>query len=65
LTDELKSLQNAISISRQVYNDAVSRYNTTRTTFPANHFAEFCGFAEAPLLRVEKTSERAPARVPA
>ena len=65
LTEELKSLQHAMSLSREAYNDVLRVYNTMRTTFPANHFAEFCGFVEAPLLKVEKTPDRQPVRVPA
>jgi LemA protein len=65
LTDELKSLQNALSLSRQAYNDALTLYNTVRRTFPADHFADTFGFGEAPLLSIEKQSDRAPARVPA
>jgi LemA protein len=65
LTDELKSLQHAMSISRQAYNDALGLYNSVRTTFPANHFAELCGFVPGPLLKTEKPQDRAPARVPA
>jgi LemA protein len=64
LTEELKALQQVMSRSRQAYNDALALYNTVRTTFPANHFAEFCGFPEAPLLKMEKPPERVPASVP-
>jgi LemA protein len=65
VTDELKALQHELSLSRQAYNDALTFYNTMRRTFPADHFADTFGFVEAPLLAIEKPSDRAAARVPA
>ena len=58
LIDQLKTLQHDLTRSRRVFNDAMTTYNTLRTTFPANYFADALGFSEVPLLLVEAVPER-------
>ncbi len=58
LQEELTSTENKVAFSRQGYNDAVTRYNTDRETFPAVLFANSLGFREAQLFEVESEKER-------
>jgi LemA protein len=58
LMEELTSTENKIAFARQAYNDAVTRYNTTRETFPNVLIANPFGFTEAVLFEVESESER-------
>jgi LemA protein len=56
LQEELSSTENRIAFARQAYNDAATRYNTQRETFPSNLLAG--GFARADLFEVAQASER-------
>jgi LemA protein len=56
LQEELASTENKISFARQAYNDAATRYNTKRETFPANLVSG--GFARADLFQLESATER-------
>ena len=56
LQEELSSTENKISFSRQAYNDAATRYNTKRETFPANMVSG--GFAKAELFEITSSEER-------
>jgi LemA protein len=58
LQEELTSTENKVAFSRQAYNDAVTRYNTSRETFPAVIFAGMLGFTEATLFEIEEPAER-------
>jgi LemA protein len=58
LTEELTSTENKVAFARQAYNDAVTRYNTKRESFPANMVAGMFGFAEATLFEITDEAER-------
>ena len=58
LQEELTSTENKVAFSRQAYNDAVTRYNTARETFPAVVFAGMLGFNAATLFEVKEEAER-------
>ena len=58
LQEELSSTENKVAFSRQAYNDAVTRYNTARETFPTVIFAGMFNFGEANLFEVEEPKER-------
>ena len=58
LHEELSSTENKVAFSRQAYNDAVLRYNTSRETFPTVIFVGVLGFAEAELFEIEEAAER-------
>ena len=59
LSEELKSTENKVSFARQVYNDAVTAYNTQREVFPANLIAGLFNFAAAELFQIQNGAERA------
>jgi LemA protein len=63
LQEELASTENKIAFARQSYNDAVTRYNTARESFPTVLIANMFGFDEAPLFVVESEQERVAPRV--
>ena len=50
LMEELTSTENRIAFARQVFNDAVTIYNTKREVFPSNLIATSFNFKEANLL---------------
>lgn len=56
LQEELSSTENRISFARQAYNDAATRYNTRRETFPANLISG--GFPKADLFQLDSPAER-------
>jgi LemA protein len=56
LQEELTSTENRIGFARQAYNDAVTRYNNRRQTFPANLMSG--SFEEAQLFEIEDRAER-------
>ena len=59
LSEELTSTENKVSFARQVYNDAVTAYNTQREVFPANLIAGLFNFAAAELFQIQNGAERA------
>jgi LemA protein len=59
LQQELSATENQIAASRQVFNNAVMQYNTTRETFPTNLVANAMGFAPSQLFELETDKERA------
>ena len=64
LQEELSSTENKIAFARQAYNDAVTSYNTRRSTFPTVVFAGAFGFQDATLLEaVETPAQREAPRV--
>ncbi len=56
LQEELSSTENKIGFARQAYNDAATRYNNQRETFPANLISG--GFAKAELFEITEPGER-------
>lgn len=58
LMEELSSTENRIAFARQAFNDAVTKYNTARETFPAVMFAGAMGFQEAMLFELDSPEER-------
>lgn len=60
IQEELTSTENKVSYARQGYNDAVTRYNTNRETFPTVLLSGFFGFQEANLLEASEKEREAP-----
>lgn len=58
LQEELSTTENKVAFSRQGYNDAVMRYNTTREQFPAVMLAGMFGFQPAELFEISNEKER-------
>jgi LemA protein len=58
LQEELTSTENKIAFARQAYNDAVTRYNVGRETFPAVLLAGALGFTPAELFETEDKAQR-------
>lgn len=59
LQQELSATENQIATSRQVFNNSVMEYNTTRESFPSNLVANAMGFLPAQLFELETDKERA------
>lgn len=59
LQNELSSTESQIASSRQVFNNAVMEYNTSRESFPNNLVANAMGFTPAQLFALDSDSERA------
>lgn len=59
LQQELSGTENQIASSRQVFNNAVMEYNTSRESFPNNLVANAMGFHPAQLFELETDKERA------
>jgi len=57
LQEELTSTENKVSFSRQGYNDAVTRYNTSIEMFPNNIIGGMFNFKQAELLEFEDKKE--------
>ena len=58
VSEELTSTENKVSFARQAFNDAVTEYNTTRQSFPANIFANMFGHTkDAALLQFEDSKQ--------
>ena len=60
IQEELTATENKVAFARQGYNDAVTRYNTNRETFPTVLLAGFFGFLEANLLEASEQEREAP-----
>ena len=63
LMEELGSTENRIAFARQAYNDAVTRYNTARSTFPSVVVAAAFRFGPATLFEIQDSSQREAVRV--
>ena len=63
LMEELTSTENKIAFARQAFNDAVTRYNTKRETFPTNMIAGIFSFEAAELFEIERAEEREAVKV--
>lgn len=59
LQNELSSTESQIASSRQVFNNSVMEYNTSRESFPSNLVANAMGFAPAQLFVLDSDKERA------
>lgn len=58
LMEELRSTENRIAFARQAYNDAVTKYNTKRESFPHILIANMMGYNEARLFEIKVAEER-------
>ena len=58
LMEELRSTENKVAFARQAYNDAVTRYNTQRETFPSVAVANSFNFRPAELFEIRIARER-------
>jgi LemA protein len=58
LQQELAATENQIAAARQIFNNTVMNYNTTRESFPTNLVANALGFAPAQLFELEVEKER-------
>ncbi len=58
LQQELAATENQIASARQIFNNTVMNYNTTRESFPNNLVANATGFAPAQLFELEVEKER-------
>lgn len=63
LHGELSSTENRVGFARQAYSDAVMRYNTARTEFPAVLIATMLGFGEADLFEIVQPHMREAVKV--
>lgn len=60
LMDELSGSENRINTARLDFNDAVTKYNTTRNSFPAVLTASLLGFKEEPYFKADEGAKTAP-----
>ena len=58
LSEELSNTENKISLSRQFYNDSVTRYNTKLELFPSNLVAGMFNFQKKELFAAESDEAR-------
>jgi LemA protein len=64
VTEELTSIENAVTGARQAYNNAAMGYNALLMTFPTNVIAGPLSFAPAELFMLEKNDETETPKVP-
>lgn len=58
--NELAGTENRINVARLDYNDAVTKYNTARNSFPAVLTAGMLGFKEEPFFKADEGARNAP-----
>lgn len=58
LMEELRSTENKVAFARQAYNDAVTKYNTARESFPTVIVANMFNYNEAELFEIRVAEER-------
>jgi len=58
LMEELRSTENKVAFARQAFNDAATRYNTQRETFPSVAVANSFDFRPAELFEIRVARER-------
>jgi LemA protein len=58
--NELSGAENRINVARLDYNDAVTKYNTARNSFPAVLTAGLFGFKEEPFFKADESAKTAP-----
>ncbi|MCA8944575.1 MAG: LemA family protein [Planctomycetes bacterium] len=61
LQEELTATENKVGFARQAYNDAATRYNNQRETFPNSLVAG--GFEQAEMFEIQDAAERAVPKV--
>ncbi|MFH1032573.1 MAG: LemA family protein [Chloroflexota bacterium] len=63
LQEELTSMENKISFSRQFYNDSVLKYNNKTQMFPSNIIAGMMGFKQSEFFETTAPEERTAPKV--
>lgn len=58
--DELSGTENRINTARLDFNDIVTKYNTTRNSFPAVLTASLLGFKEEPYFKADEAAKTVP-----
>jgi LemA protein len=58
--NEISGTENRINVARLDYNDAVTKYNTARNSFPAVITASMFGFKEEPFFKADEGSRQKP-----
>lgn len=58
--DEIAGIENRINVARIDFNDAVTKYNTTRNQFPAVITASLFGFKEEPFFEADERGKSVP-----
>lgn len=58
--DELSGTENRINTARLDFNDAVTKYNTTRNSFPAVLTSGLLGFKEEPFFKADEAAKTVP-----
>ena len=58
--NELSGTENRINVARLDYNDAVTKYNTARNSFPAVLTASLLGFKEEPFFKADEAARQSP-----
>ncbi|MBK9214420.1 MAG: LemA family protein [Chloracidobacterium sp.] len=58
--DELSGTENRINTARLDFNDIVTKYNTTRNSFPAVLTAGLLGFKEEPYFKADEAAKTVP-----
>jgi LemA protein len=58
--NEISGTENRINVARLDYNDAVTKYNTARNSFPAVITASLFGFKEEPFFKADEGSRQKP-----
>ncbi len=58
--DELSGTENRINTARLDFNDIVTKYNTTRNSFPAVLTAGLLGFKEEPFFKADEAAKTVP-----
>jgi LemA protein len=58
--NELAGTENRINVTRLDYNDAVTKYNTARNSFPTVITASLMGFKEEPYFKADEGARQAP-----
>jgi LemA protein len=58
--DELSDTENRINTARIDFNDAVTKFNTTRNSFPAVLTASLVGFKEEPFFQADPSAKTVP-----
>ncbi|MEG1003548.1 LemA family protein [Clostridium sp.] len=60
LSIQLEGTENRISVARQDYNAAVTKYNTKRRKFPTSIVSSIFGFTEKPFYKASEGSKEVP-----
>jgi len=60
LQDSIEGTERRINVARLDYNDAVTKYNTTRNSFPTVLTASLLGFKEEPFFKADESAKTPP-----